>query len=191
MYPVPNRPPDNESLADGRGPELTERQRRAVAVTATQIADEVRVDTALLAGREIDSAGAGSVLAELPPCTWARGSRWRRRLAQAFDDLAADVAAGTDPEPTCTGEQMALHIVVVTAAGRHLDGALDDLLHEVPAHPEDIDWISPLDFLFEDYDVLTLFDPEPVHDGVNLDPVDWFVPFEHHRARDPHRRYRC
>ncbi|WP_235214856.1 hypothetical protein [Rhodococcus opacus] len=151
----------------------------------------MRVDTALLAGREIDNAGAGSVLAELPPCTWTCGSRWRRRLAQAFDDLAADVAAGAGPEPTCTGEQMALHIIVVTAAGRHLDGDLDDLLRDVPAHPDDIDWISPLDFLFEDYDVLTLFDPEPVRDGVNLDPGDWFLPFEDHQARDPHRGYRC
>lgn len=68
-------------------------------------------------------------------------------------------------EPTCTGEQMALHIVVVTAAGRRLDDDFDDLLRDVPAHPDDIDWISPLEFLFEDYDVLTLFDPEPLRTG--------------------------
>ncbi|MDJ0419847.1 hypothetical protein [Rhodococcus opacus] len=85
---------------------------------------------------------------------------------------------------------MALHIVVVTAAGRRLDDDFDDLRRDVPAHPDAIDWISPLDFLFEDYDVLTLFDPEPVRDGVNLDPGDWCVPFEDHQARDPHRGYR-
>ena len=93
MYPVPNRPPDNKFPADDRGLELTERQRRAVAVTSTQIADEVRVDTALLAGREIDSAGIGSVLRTAAVHLDVR-QPWRRRLAQAFDDLAADVAAG-------------------------------------------------------------------------------------------------
>ncbi|MFD9669058.1 hypothetical protein ACFWAY_47140 [Rhodococcus sp. NPDC059968] len=118
------------------------------------------------------------------------GGAWRRHSTTS-PPSSPTAPIRNRPAP---GEQLALHIVAVTAGGRHLDGDLDgdldDLLHEVPAHPDDIDWISPLDFLFEDYDVLTLFDPEPV-DGVNLDAVDWFVPFEDHRARNPHRRYRC
>ena len=99
---------------------------------------------------------------ELPPCTWTCGSRggdaWRRHSTTSRP-------MSPPAEPTCTGEQMALHIVVVTAAGRRLDDDFDDLLRDVPAHPDDIDWISPLEFLFEDYDVLTLFDPEPLRTG--------------------------
>ena len=104
---------------------------------------------------------------EPPPCTWTCGSRggdaWRRHSTTSRP-------MSPPAEPTCTGEQMALHIVVVTAAGRRLDDDFDDLLRDVPAHPDDIDWISPLEFLFEDYDVLTLFDPEPLRTGSNLDP---------------------
>ncbi|GCB57234.1 hypothetical protein rerp_36420 [Rhodococcus erythropolis] len=39
--------------------------------------------------------------------------------------------------------------------------------------------------LFQDHDVLTLFRPEPLSDGIDLAPEDWFIPFERERARDP------
>jgi hypothetical protein len=186
MYQVPAQPPTDDI------PRLTPRQRRAVATTATMLADRAYDDIDTLGEQRIQEMMAQSLLSELPPCTWDHNTRRRRQMARAFDDLAADARCGADPQPTCTGEEMALHIVLVTAAGQHLDGELDHLLNEIPAHPNDNDWISPMDFLFEDYDVLTLFDAAPDHigGGINLEPHAWFLAFDDTAARDPRRGFR-
>ena len=185
MELVPTSPPGDD--ADRK---LTPRQARAFTLTATTLAATAYGDADALAGRLIESEDQGSLLAMLPSVTWAQDTGWRRRMARAFDDLAEDVDAGRNPEPTCTGEEMALHLVLATASGHHFDGDFEVVLADLPEHLDDRDWDAPADFLFQDHDVLTLYEPEPVHDGLNLDPEDWFVPFEAGTERDPDRGFR-
>lgn len=131
-----------------------------------------------------------SVFGEYPATTWGQPAGWRRQAARAFDDLAADAEAGRAPRPRCTGEEMALHLILDRAAALHAGGHVDYQLAGIPAHPRDGDWAGPLDYLFEDHDVLVLFDGAAPGDGVNLDPPAWFEAFEPPRARDPRRGYR-
>lgn len=188
MELVPPPPPDDDEFVY----ELTERQRRTIVVTATVLAATAYGDTEALGARVIESEDHGSLLAALPPCTWGQGASWRRQMARAFDDLAADVAAGTDPKPTCTGEEMALHIILTRASSDHLAGHLDQVLAKVPAHDNDTDWAAPTSFLFQDHDVLSLYEEDgvPIRDGVNLEPEKWFLPFDDATARNPARSFR-
>lgn len=121
MYLVPA--PDDDDADDGFGedfdenfdpdaPTLTPRQCHVVAQVARELADTVFADTHLLGDRPVQPSSDAVVLAEFPECTWAQDATWRRTMARAFDDLAADTAAGTDPEPRCTGEEMALHLII-------------------------------------------------------------------------------
>lgn len=121
MYLVPA--PDDDDADDGFGedfdenfdpdaPTLTPRQCHVVAQVAREFADTVFADTHLLGDRPVQPSSDAVVLAEFPECTWAQDATWRRTMARAFDDLAADAAAGTDPEPRCTGEEMALHLII-------------------------------------------------------------------------------
>lgn len=167
---------DLRGNAVGPGPALTPRQARMVAVVATTFAATVYGDADALAGRAIESAEQGSLLATLPAVTWARGTGWRRQMARAFDDLAVDIAAGRDPEPTCAGEKMALRLVVAGAAEHAAAGDLDRVVADLPAHHRDGDWGIPADRLSDD--------------GVMVDPEEWFVPFAADRSRDPDRGHR-
>ncbi|WP_051766527.1 hypothetical protein [Saccharothrix syringae] len=56
--------------------------------------------------------GTWSVFDEFPRITWRQDAIWRRRAARAFDDLAADLATGRWPRPTCPAEEMALHLML-------------------------------------------------------------------------------
>lgn len=146
--------------------------------------------------------GAAGLFAELPPLTFHRPRSWRKQLARAFDDLSSDLDAGKTPYPTCTGEEMALHLAIRKAKTllRDRPNRIADLVDELPVSKEDFDWATCLDLLFEDHDVLLLFDRslDGVEDTdgeisqklgmVNLSPDDWFEPFD--EGRDPQRGFR-
>ncbi|MFD4413215.1 hypothetical protein [Streptomyces sp. NPDC058476] len=53
---------------------------------------------------------AGALFGSLPRVTWHQDGDWRRQMARAFDDLAADCSLGAEVEPRSTGEEMALHL---------------------------------------------------------------------------------
>jgi hypothetical protein len=131
---------------------------------------------------------------ELPPIArpWARpASPWLDRFISCFYDLAdriavADVAE--DSLTTCTGDEMALHLVIDFAEAE-FDSGMDtevDTLCNLPirGHP-DADFELVRDALLQDNDVPMLFDPsldgidEPDsgHRTVNLHPNRWFLPF--------------
>lgn len=196
MYLVPA--PDDDDADDGffgedfgesfdpDAPTLTPRQCHVVAQVARELADAVFADARMLGDRPVQPGSNSVVLEEFPECTWTQDATWRRTLARAFDDLAA----GTDPEPRCTGEEMALHLIIGRARTAPTSGRFAAELTTVPPHPDDDDWDGPLDYLFHDHDVLTLFWPEPISGGVNLDPADWFTPFEPELARDEDRGFR-
>ncbi|EID78046.1 MULTISPECIES: hypothetical protein [Rhodococcus] len=120
-------------------PGLTSRQARMVAVIATTFAATVYGDADALAGRAIESAEQGSLLVTLPAVTWDQDTGWWRRMARAFDDLAADIATGRDPEPTCPAEVVALHLVLAAAAEHAAAGDLDMVVADLPVHRRDGD----------------------------------------------------
>ncbi|MFI6430298.1 hypothetical protein [Rhodococcus oryzae] len=52
--------------------------------------------------------------------------------SEAFDDLASDVEAGRQPHPTCTGEEMALHLILRRASDLYRDGDFHDQFAGIP-----------------------------------------------------------
>ncbi len=150
--------------------------------------------------------GAGGVFGRLPAITLRCGGRWRRQMARAFDDLAGDLqAAGeTWAGPRCTGEEMALHLMIDLARSITADrpNAVRALVADLPQNSADYDWQGCSDDLFEDHDVLMLFDARldgmeapdsDIHQAmgmVNLAADEWFEPFSADNARDPDRGFR-
>ncbi|MFJ5885298.1 hypothetical protein [Kitasatospora cineracea] len=142
-------------------------------------------------------------LGRLPSQTWRMSAAWRRDFVRCFDDLAADIRDGGLPKPRCTGEEMALHIALEHASAMTLDepDLVANFVEGISAEAGDYDWSECSDLLFEDHDVLFLYDPwlssvaEPESSVGNymgvayLRPQDWFKPFYAENARDPKRGY--
>ena len=75
-------------------------------------------------------------------------------------------------------------------------------LAALPEHPDDLDWETCRDALFQDSDILSLFDPE--HDGIedpaaqgnqligmgDYRPPAWFETFLNMQPRDGRRPFR-
>jgi hypothetical protein len=101
-----------------------------------------------------------------PRITWQQDAVWRRQAARAYDDLTEDIEAGRWPRPTCTGEEMALHLTLEDAPDAVEDGwaGLDETLPRLPEHPDDFDWEMAGEVFFQDHDILDLFNVEM--DGV-------------------------
>jgi hypothetical protein len=119
---------------------------------------------------------------------------WMERFVECFAAIAAALARGHPDSArlaSCTGEEMALHLVIDFAESATDEQALE-VDERLPVYAEvdnDFDWAR--DILFRDHDVLLLFD-ESV-DGVedpeseaskhyrfaNLHPSRWFLPFGH------------
>lgn len=137
---------------------------RILAATALQIAAEIRA-----AADALDTAAVGPgqrhILAALPVCTYAQSRFWRYQFADCASRLAGDTTRWGAPVPRCTGEEMALHLI--------LHRATTDTGQTWPDLAED---------LFQDNDVLTLYDL-PVDQvtgligAVQLTPSQWFTEF--------------
>ncbi|MGW2920673.1 tetratricopeptide repeat protein [Streptomyces angustmyceticus] len=144
------------------------------------------------------------VFTELPAQTWSMDLTWRREMIRCFDDLADDIRSGSAPYPRCTGEEMALHLALEHAAALTDDDPefTDEFTAGIPEDPYDFAWSDCKDLLFEDHDVLMLY--EPWSEGIdspdnsvnqqmgmaNLQPEKWFEPFRVTNRRDPDRGFR-
>ncbi|MFE9812605.1 hypothetical protein [Streptomyces sp. NPDC005548] len=120
--------------------------------------------------------------------TWRQNTSWRRQRARAFEDLAADCTAGARVEPRSTGEEMALHLGIGRAheLTRNRPRLVADTVTGLPEERGDLDWNACSNDLFEDHDVLMLFEDSldgieeaerDVHQspgmaGVELEPTD-------------------
>jgi hypothetical protein len=140
----------------------------------------------------------------LPRITWGMDADWRRQVGRACEDLARDLASGEWPRPRCTAEEMALHLAIKDAPG-YLEMCQEDRdeRHEaLPKQRDDYDWDMCSELLFEDHDVLMLYDAsldgfEDPSGGQNreygvgdLRPAAWFKFFSHLEPRDPDRGFR-
>ncbi|MFC7327095.1 hypothetical protein [Marinactinospora rubrisoli] len=141
----------------------------------------------------------------LPVVTWQQSVSWRRQVARACDDLAADLAAGRWPRPRSVAEECVLYLALVEEAEAVLEEKedLDDEDHaELPTHRDDYDWNACLESLFQDTDIALLYDPDM--DGLldpgsemnrvfgiaDMRPAEWFTPFKNVEPRDPERGFR-
>ncbi|MFF7300479.1 hypothetical protein [Streptomyces sp. NPDC008265] len=165
-------------------PRTADLLHRALAVLADQAYD----DAQYLADRLLSDAGPGSqeVFDRLPPFTRNADHRWRRRMARAFDDLAGDLADGHRPDPSCTAEEMALHLAVQDVPAHLEDLSEDDEHHALPRHRDDYDLSHPP---FRNEDVLMLF-RTGLTGPAGLGRAAWFTPFDPRTARNPRRGFR-
>ncbi len=145
-----------------------------------------------------------AAFADYPWITWGQDAVWRRQAARAFDDLAADLAAGQLPLATCPGEEMATHLMLRAAQGAAVDGwgVPPEKLNLLPPHADDFDWDLAVDVLLQDEDILHLFDEQL--DGIedpeseenqrfrigDYRPESWFKPFQNATPRDGRRPFR-
>jgi hypothetical protein len=132
----------------------------------------------------------------LPPIARPRfEGAWRDRFIQCFATIAERLARGVRDEyslTNCTGEEMALQIVLRSAEDFQADSLWPepDVLESLPSHEFDYDFDLMSDVLLKDNDVMRLFDPQldgiddPQNDYaadrgmVNLHPSRWFLPFD-------------
>lgn len=121
---------------------------------------------------------------------------WLDQFIGCLDALADRIATGTtgvDGLSRCTGEEMALHLIIDLAEAHFDDDILGPEIGDAPRLPNrgdaDENFDLMRDVLFKDNDVLMLNDPmldgidDPESDlarierTVNLHPRDWFRPF--------------
>jgi hypothetical protein len=145
-----------------------------------------------------------TAFADYPRITWGQDAVWRRQAARAFDDLAADLAAGRLPLATCPAEEMAMHLMLRSAGGAAADGwgVSPEKLNLLPEHDDDFDWDLAVDVLLQDEDILQLFneqldgieDPESEENKRfrigDYRPEAWFRPFQNATPRDGRRPFR-
>lgn len=135
------------------------------------------------------------LLQQLPPAVQRfAGPPWLARFIECFEALAEKLARGVHDQETvaaCTAEEMALHLVIDLAEAFVQDGMFEDdeALLRLPGDARVVgDFEYVRDALFEDYDVLALFNPalDGIEDSleyahlrlVNLHPSRWFEAFD-------------
>lgn len=183
--------------------ELTARTAAVLRVALEELSEQAWQDVAAVGDAPL-RRGEGRVLGSLPPITFHQDQQWRRQMARCFDDLAADLAETGTVRPLCTGEEMALHLGIdrAKALTRNRPRLVAETVQGLGEGRRDFDWDWCSSVLFEDHDVLMLFDASL--DGIedrgneinqalglaNLAAADWFEPFRPRQARDPDRGFR-
>jgi len=190
-----------DTCPDCGGFQLTPRTAAALWARCQLLGDGAYNDIETHGDNPVDPDEAWIVFSDFPRITWRQTSAWRRQCARAFDDLAGDLAAGHWPLPTCPAEEMALHLAV--QANQELDDEwLEQILTTMRSDPGDEDRDGVTDALFQDTDILGLFDP--ALDGIedpNSDanayfqigdyrPPAWFHTFRNMKPRDEQRGLR-
>jgi hypothetical protein len=186
------------------GYQLTPRTAVVLWTVAQILAEQGYDDVSQHGDEPVVDDNAWALFSRYPPITWRQDAVWRRQAARSYDDLSGDVAAGRWPLPRCPGEEIALHLVLQDAATAVEDGwaGLDETLPQLPEHPDDHDWDTAGEVLFQDHDILDLFDvqmdgiedPDSEHNramGIgDYRPQAWFRTFLNRNPRDGRRTFR-
>ncbi|MFE2058824.1 hypothetical protein [Streptomyces sp. NPDC059446] len=185
--------------------QLTPRTADVLYTELCVLADQAYDDSGELGDRPVvpdEQDGHWGVFSYLPKLTFAADLQWRRRFARAADDLAGDLERGQWPEPTCTAEELALHLAIRDAGDREVEGDAAGDHGRLPTHRDDYDFGMCSEVFFQDTDVLMLYnarfdgieDPDSEtnqHMGIgDLRAAAWFEPFLNVEARNPHRGFR-
>jgi hypothetical protein len=207
-YPLPSTPDFGElfqvcgcgqSMCDEcESATVTPRTAAALWIAGQLLADFAYDDVLEYGDLPVETTGTWAVFDQFPRITWKQNAVWRRQAARSFDDLVADLESGDWPQPRCPAEEMALHLMFRFADDTELQGGLASL----PEHEDDLDWTLLYDVLFQDLDILDLFEAgldgiEDPNDDQNrfrgmgdYTPGAWFVEFLDKDARDPRRPFR-
>ena len=185
-------------------------QMAAALWSAAQILADCAYDDAELHGDNPvdDTDWRWSVLDEYPPVTYRQDRTWRRQAARAYDDLSDDLESGMWPRPRCPAEEMALHLMLQRLEDWEGDGpdafGVDwEELATLPTYRRlDRDWNAASTFLFQDHDILALYElasdgiedpdsPENQATGIgDYRPAAWFDWFSNRIPRDRARGFR-
>lgn len=194
-----------DSCEECSGFQLTPRTASLLWSSCQLRADQAYEDVIEFGDEPVDpNDGTWSTFDEYPPLTWRQNAVWRRQAARAFDDLADDLAAGRWPQPRCAAEEMALHLVIRSARAAIADDwpTASRAIETLSPRPEDFDWDLIDDVLFQDHDILSLYDIEL--DGIedpdadqsqqigmgDYRPHTWFTAFDNADPRDGRRPFR-
>lgn len=174
--------PDFATLYGGATSPLSPRMASQLWTTAIYFADTYA-----------DADVSDLLRRELPPIARRMADDvWMERFVVCFEALATRLARGrfaSNQLASCTGEEMALHLVIDSAEAGMSDDAipLDDSIPADPERDRDFEWAREV--LFRDHDVLLLFNPslDGIEDNdsdlslrhmfANLHPRRWFLPF--------------
>ena len=135
---------------------------------------------------------------------------WRESFRDCHLRIAMRIQKGLDPQPNCTGEEMAFHNIMSLAPDA--DDAIHEEIVEIPENPNDDEYGKVRENGVEDEDVLMLFETGDDDDddevGVDnpvlgpgsvaafmlgspdamrvahLHPLEWFHAFKEERFRD-------
>ncbi|RRO17036.1 hypothetical protein EIL87_12235 [Saccharopolyspora rhizosphaerae] len=194
-----------ESCTACDGFQLAPRTAAALWTAGKLLADHAYDDVTTFGDDPVDpKAGAWMLFDEYPRITWRRNAIWRRQAARSFDDLTTDIESGDWPQPTCPAEEMALHRMLRYATDGVRGGwiTFDGTLKDLPKRATDADFNELYDVLFQDTDILELFDAsldgiEDPDDELNQTtgigdyrPQAWFEPFNNMTPRDRRRPFR-
>lgn len=171
-----------EPHVDGDGWQMTPRMAWRLWTSAVYLADDWRYTR------------PSGPLDALPPIArpYFRERSWRQQFISSFERIAERIA-GIDGDgdgdgdclARCTAEELAPHFTINLAEDDFINDAISPAgVGHLPSHgaqDEDFNWMREV--LFEDHDVLMLFNPaldgvENSCDGnASLRPRDWFRPF--------------
>ncbi|MFI0940711.1 hypothetical protein [Streptomyces sp. NPDC021020] len=183
--------------------QMTARTSRILSCNLEILADMAHDELTELGDQPISPNSFGIFFALLPASTWNQSWHWRRRVLRALDDLNEDITLGRSPHPRCAAEELALHFALASASAMTCDEP--DLVAEftqgLPEQQGDYDWDVCSDLLFQDHDVLFLYDPmlqglehpdNPLNRRMgigDLRPEGWFEEFGNASPRDPSRGF--
>lgn len=183
--------------------ELTPRTALALWSVLSVLADRAYDDIDENENAPVSDSGHWLVLTDFPRVTWRQDVAWRRQAARAFDDLAADLAAGHLPVPTCAFDEMAMHLALEQLSDAEETEFIDPVaLSSLPESDDDLDAEVVRDLVFRDTDILALFRNdldglEDPNDQTNAKlgmgdyrPAAWAEPFGGIARRDPARGFR-
>lgn len=192
-----------EGCDECAGFQLTPRTAARLWVALNFLADQAYDDVEEHGDEPVRDPRDWSLFDEYPRITFRQDAVWRRQAARCFDDLSRDLEAARWPSPRCAGEEMALHLALDFAPDAVDEGgSLAEWIDRLPAHPGDLDWDACVDGLFQDTDILTLFNDS--HDGLedpgdptnrrlgigDYRPASWFTTFDNQEPRDSRRPFR-
>jgi len=167
---------------------LTPRTRQLLLIAADLLFDEGRQDL------DQEDPNPWALFDRYPPLVAGQNAHWRRQAVQSFDHLPADIRTLEIPIPRCTADEVALWLMLDRASAIEEDPdawpGLWSSIVKIASSPDDFDWPSLREDLFEDTDFLLLYAPgthgiddpdDEVHQslgiGEHLRPQGWFTTF--------------
>jgi hypothetical protein len=188
------------------GWQLTPRTADVLHAALEIMADQAFDDIEEHASEPVESEDGGDWLFfdRLPRITWNQDSGWRRQVARACDDLGNDLVCGDWPMPRNNAEEIVLHLAIEDGPDclEEREDVKDQEHDALPRYGDDYDWGMCSEVLFQDHDVLMLYDQsldgieDPGSDANeylrmgDMRPGAWFGYFNNVEPRPASRGFR-